>query len=415
LALKRVFSRQVYCLTALGLVLPALFACASYQTKLHDFRETLRAGKGVEAAEKVKEKAHLDGDDQVVYLLEYATALQAAGQYDESNKAYLKAEDLTDIKDYHSVSRITGSLLLNEGMKQYKGDDFEKVLINAMLAINFLMKKDPEAAQVECRKLNDKLYKFRFEGKRNYQQNPFAFYLSAMIWEDARNWDNAYIDFKKAYELNPNLEYLKEDLIRAAIYAHRDEDLVKWRSQFKGMKPADLKSNGEVVLIYQQGWGPVKKPNPSFARIPKLYPSYARTVRARLEVDGGELEPTQTAVDISDVAIKQLDEQYAGLIAMRAAGIATKAVVSDQIRQKNQLLGDLAWIGMNIADQADLRQWLSLPGSFQLAKVRLKPGKYRVRVVGLDGSGKPSGEGTDWMNVDVAGRRKNFLTWRSFQ
>jgi hypothetical protein len=398
---------------SIGLVLPALFACATYQTQLSDFRGALRDSRPAEAAAKIKDKAFKEGDDQVVYLLEYGTAEQIAKNYEASNKAFLRAEDLTEVKDYHSVSRITGSLLLNEGMVQYKGDDYEKVLINGMLAINFLMLGQLDEAQVETRKLNDKLYKYRFEGKKNYQQNPFAFYLSALIWEANRNWDSAYIDFKKAYELGAGLPYLKEDLIRAGLAARREEDVQKWRKEFPGVKPADLKNNGEIILIYQQGWGPTKKPHPNFPRIPKLYPNFARTVRARLEIQNGTSETTQRVVDVSDVAIKQLDEQYAGLIAMRAAGIAAKAVVSDQIRQQNQLLGDLAWIASNIADQADLRQWLSLPATFQIAKARLKPGKYRVRVVGLDSSDAPTDEIMDWTEIKVEAKRKSFLNWRS--
>ncbi len=407
------YSRLIIRASLLGLVLPALVACASYQTKLQEFSSALKENKPAVAAEKVKEKAFTDGDDQVVYLFEYGTASQIAKNYDESIKAFLKAEDLTEVKDYHSVTRIGGSLLLNEGMIQYKGDDYEKVLLNGMLAIDYLMKGQLDEAQVETRKLNDKLYKYRYEGKKNYQQNPFASYLSALIWEAERNWDSAYIDFKKAYEINPNIPYLQEDLIRAGLAARRDEDVVKWRKQFAGVKPADLRNNGEIVLIYQQGWGPVKRPHPSFPRIPKLYPSYSNTTRARIEVEGGPSELTQTIVSITDVAIKQLDEQYAGLIAMRAAGIATKAVVADQIRQKNQLLGDLTWLATNLADQADLRQWLSLPATFQVAKLRLKPGKYKVRVVGLNMSGSPTDESSEWMEVKVDAKRKSFLNWRS--
>lgn len=406
--------RKIFCWIVIGLVLPALFACATYHTKLADYSSALRAGKAAEAAEKIKEKAFADSDDQVVYLFEYGTAEQIAGNYDESNKAFLKAEDLTEIKDYHSISRITGSLLLNEGMVQYKGDDFEKVLINGFLAVNYLMKNELDEALVECRKLNDKLYKYRFEGKRNYQQNPFAFYLSALMWEASRNWDSAYIDFKKTYELNPNLEYLKEDLIRAAIAARRDDELAEWKKKFPGVKPANLRDNGEVVLIYQQGWGPVKRPNPNFARVPKLYPTYSQTVKAQLEVVGDEKEITQRVVDVTDVAIKQLDEQYAGLIAKRVGGIAAKAVVADQIRQKNQLLGDLAWIASNIADQADLRQWSSLPSSIQVAKIRVKPGKYKIRVTGLSDSGSPTGESME-TEVQVAAKKKVFLNWRSLR
>lgn len=396
-------------------VLIVLTGCATYQHKTHEFRTTLKNGDPSAAAEKLKVKAYTEGDDQVVYLLEYATAQQLAGNYEESTKAFLKAEELTDIKDYHSISRLTGSLLLNQGMVQYKGDDFEKVLINAMLAINFLSQKKFDSALVETRKLNDKLYKFRFEGKKNYEQNPFAFYLSALIWENDRNWDSAYIDFKKAYELNPNIPYLKEDLIRAAQNARRTEDLQKWKKEFAGVKPADLRELGEIVLIYQQGWGPVKRPNPSFARIPKLYRTFSETASARLELENGGSELSQMISDVSDVAIKTLDDQYAGLIASRAAGIVAKEVVADQIRQKNELLGAVAWIGMHVADQADLRQWISLPSSFQIAKMRLKPGTYRVRAVGLNLSGAPTGEQGEWVEVKVDKRKKTFVNWRSLR
>ena len=390
----------------------SLAGCASYQTKTQDFRDSIKRGEAAAAAEKIKEKAFTDNDDQLVYLLEYATAQQLAKNYSESNKAFLKAEDLSDIKDYHSISRIGGSILLHEGMVQYNGDDFEKVLINAMLAINFLELKDLDGALVECRKLNDKLYKFRYEGKKNYDQNPFAFYLAALIWEANRNWDNAYIDFKKTYDLNPNIPYLKEDLIRAAKHAGRPEEVDKWKKAFGPVEVANFKDLGEVVLVYQQGWGPVKRPHPGFARIPKLFPSYNNTTAAKLEVEQGLSEPSQMISDITDVAIKTLDDQYSELIAKRAAGIVAKQVMADQFRQKNELLGAVALVGMHVADQADLRQWTTIPASFQIAKIRLKPGSYRVRAVGLNGV-NPTGEESEWMTVNVDKRKKTFVNWRS--
>lgn len=400
----------------MGLVLLALFSCASYQSKVGDFRADLRASRPADAAAKVKAKAEEPGDDQVVYLLEYATALQLAGDFKESNRAFLRAEELTDVKDYHSLSRIAGSLVLSQGMVQYKGENYEKVLINAMLAVNFLMMGKLEEARVEARKLNDKLYKFRYEGKKNYDQNPFAFYLSALIEEADKDWDSAYIDFKKTYELNPSMAYLREDLIRAGKAARRSEDVSEWKQKWPEIKPADFREVGEIVLIFQQGWGPQKRPHPSFPRVPKLYPGHSQTQTARLEFDGGiSGERSQLVMSAQDVAIKTLDDDYAAQIAMRAAGIGTKAVVADQIRQKNELLGAIAWIGMNVADQADLRQWTSMPASFQIAKERRKPGKYRVRAIGLDARGQSTGENSEWWDVEIKPRGKVFLNWRSLR
>ncbi len=372
----------------------------------------------MDAANALKEKALTEGNDQVVFLFEYGTALQVAKDYAESTKAFLLAEKLTEIKDYHSLSRIGSSLVLNEAMMQYKGEDYEKVLLNVFLAINFLMEKNFEGALVETKKVNQKLYNYKFEAKRDYEQNPFAFYLAALIWESDRNWDSAYIDFKKAYELAPEVPYLKEDLIRAARRAQRTEDLNKWKSQFKGVKErpeSKDKAYGELVLVYKQGWGPIKLPHPEWPRVPKLFPVFSETQQAKLSVVNGPEELSQKIFSIQDVAIKNLDDAYAGLIAKRVAGIATKAVVSDQIRQKNQLLGDLAEIGLNIADQADLRQWIMLPESLHIAKVYLKAGTHKVLITGLNSAGQSTGETTEELEVEIRGGQKTFLSWRSLR
>ncbi len=390
-------------------------ACASYQTEVRETFDLMRSGRPAKAAEAIKPKAEKESDDQIVYLFEYGTALQQAKQYQESNQAFLKAEDLTDIKDYHSISRVSGSVLVNEGMVQYKGEDYEKVYLNAMLAINFLALGDREAAQVETRKLNEKLYKYKFEAKRDYNQDPFAFYLSAMIWESNRQWDDAYIDYKKAYELKPGLPYLKQDLLRLARLSQRYDDLRKWRREFPDIKPEDLKGKGEVVLILQQGWAPKKYPHPEFPRIPKLFPIYSFTQAADLVVDDQIRERSQKITSVADVAIKTLDDAYSGLVAKRAAGLVTKAVVSDQLRQKNELLGQLAWIGLNIADRADLRQWTTLPESFQVAKVSLKPGKYKIHAEGVSDSGQPSGERSDVIEIEIKSGQTVFIPWRTLK
>ncbi len=403
------------------IALLATAGCASYQSKVDEPRRLMKEGKSDEAAEKLRPLAEKDSDDQLVYLFDYGTALQQSGKYKESNEILLKADKLSDIQDYTSLSREAGSILLNEGLVQYKGDDYEKVMVNAQMAINYLMLGNSEDALVEARRLNQKLYKFKFEAKRNYEQNPFAFYLSAMIWEAEKNPDSAYIDYNNTYKVNPDIPYLREDLIRAAKNAQRPEELAKWQKLFPEVKIKPEwkdKNYGEVVLIYQQGWGPRKYPNPDFTSIPKLYPTANFTKKAKLIVDDGKKiheEGTQQILSVQDVAIKTLDDQYAALIAKRVAGMATKAVVADQIRQKNQLLGDLALIGMSLADRADLRQWSLLPESFQVAKLYLPAGEYKIKVEGLSAENASTGEAMDFGTVKVKPRKKTFLAWRSFK
>ncbi len=310
-------------------------------------------------------------------------------------------------------------------MIQYKGDDYEKVLINAVNAINYLEMGELDGALVEVRRLNEKLYKFKTEAKRDYAQNPFALYLSAMIYEADRKFDDAYIAYEATYKVAPNYTPLRADLIRAADKADRDDSLAKWKKTFPEVKSKSEwrdKSMGEIVLVYQQGWGPRKRGRPDDHRFPRLYPVASETQRAKLIVDNqnisqaledGKAGETQSVLNITDVAVKTLEDDYVRLIASRVGGIAAKAVVADQIRQKDELLGTLAWVAMNVADRADVRQWSTLPNSIQIARVPVKPGTYKVKAQGLNGSGAPTGEEMPEREVTVRPGQKIFLNWRT--
>ena len=73
------------------------------------------------------------------------------------------------------------------------------------------------------------------------------------------------------------------------------------------------------------------------------------------------MDKTERVYDITSVSIQTLEKDYGAMGARRTGGVVAKAIVADQIRQKDPLLGDLAWIAMNIADQPDLRHWSLLP------------------------------------------------------
>ncbi|MCM2280436.1 MAG: hypothetical protein NDI61_01160 [Bdellovibrionaceae bacterium] len=413
--------------------------CATYQGKVADARVLIGSGRSEKAIEVLTPLAQQESKDQLVYMLDLAIALQQAGRFQESAKTLTAAERIADVQDYTSLSKETASLLLNEEMVQYKGDDYEKVLINAINAINFLMLGNLESALVEVRRLNNKLHLYKTEAKRNYEQNPFAYYLGAIIWEADRKYDDAYIAYKKAFELVPNYTPLHEDLIRAAIKAQRPEEVERWQKQFPEVKIRpewrDPKL-GELVVVYQQGWGPRKRAHPQSPRVPKLYPVGSFTAQAKVVVEASTEKVAEKTVEkvaekavaspfadvatnsiysVEEVAIQTLDDQYAALVGKRVAGVVAKAVVADQIRQKNALLGDLAWLALNITDRADLRQWSTLPESFQIARVYLKPGTYQVSLKGLSSSGAETGEDMEPRPVEIKPGRKQFLGWRSFR
>ena len=261
--------------------------CATYQDQVQASRQLVSTGNAEQGLEKFEALAAKEDGDQLVHLLDYGVALQLANKYPESNSVLLRSDKLADALDYHSVSRVAGSLLTSEEVVQYKGDTFEKIFINAYLAMNYLQMGKLDDALVESRRINEKYIKLRGEEKKKFELNPFAKYLSALIWEADGAWDDAYIAYKEAYEISQNISTIREDLIRSAKKARRMDDYDQWKKAFPDIKENPDwydKSKGELVIIYQQGWGPRKVPERGSSSLPTLQPTHNQTEKAELQI-----------------------------------------------------------------------------------------------------------------------------------
>jgi uncharacterized protein len=399
-------------------VASALLGCATYQGKVHESRQMLIQGQVDQAVEKLGKLAAEEGKDQLVYLLDYGVALQIAKKTNDSTKVLLRADKLAEELDYHSISKVAASALTSEEMIQYKGDTFEKIFINAYLAMNFLEQGDFDSALVESRRINQKYTKFRSDEKKAFELNPFAKYLAALSWEASGQYDDAYIDFSEAYKLSPFIATIKEDLIRTAKKARRMDDYERWKKEFPEVveKPEWYdKGKGELIVIFQQGWGPQKAPDPAEFRFPILRPSYNYTQKARLIIGEKDSFDSRHVYDVEKAAIQTLQDDRAALVARRLGGIIAKKAAADELRRKNELLGAVAWIAMNVSDRADLRQWSLLPQSIQVIRTYLKPGKYKFKIAGLTGEGTLSGEMSQEREIVVKPGRKVFVNWRSLK
>lgn len=388
--------------------------CASYQSKIASARGLMEIGKFDEAAEALKGKTEESrADDELAYLLEYATALHQAKKYEESNKVFAGAEKVADLNDYTSLSREAGSILIQEGLVQFKVETFEYLLINVYQAMNYIMLNDYENAQVMARRINDKLRKLEVDEDSRKRQAGFATYLAAILWESQNDWDNAFVLYQKASELMPSVDLLDRDLVRAAKVSRREMDFDRLKKKYPGAaKEAanfDPKKQGEFVFIYQQGWIPRKTPRPENHRFPMVasVPSSVRSV----QVSSGDKKITSEKVfDLEIVSRQTIDADFKRLLAKKAAGIVAKAVIANQIdKNKNtQGLGTLAFMALDAMDQADLRQWSLLPASFQLVRMPLNEGKHQIAITGDNGANLWVGE------VEIKKGKKHFFTLRTF-
>jgi hypothetical protein len=395
-------------------------SCATYQGKVDRSRDMIRQGHYDDALKYLGPLADKKDGDQLVYLLDYAVTLQLDGKLKESNQALQLADRLAEAQDYQSVSRQAGSLLINQEMVQYKGDSFEKIFINAYGALNYLELNQLDDALVETRRMNEKYNKLNTEDRKNFEKNVFGKYLSALIWEGNQNWDDAYIAYDEAYKLDPTISFLPEDLVRSAKRSRRDDAYRKWKKQFPQViekKEWYDKTYGELVIIYEQGWGPRKyQPAGGQYNLAQLNPVHSESQRMRATISG-KSDPFESAklYDVTQAAMDTLSHDYASMAAKRIGAFATKEVVADQIRQKDQTLGTLAWIAMHAAERADLRQWSTLPQTVQMIRIPLKAGEYDLHLEGINYAGNPTGETKDMKGVVVKAQKSTFVRWRTLK
>lgn len=402
-----------------------LLSCATYQGYVDSARNKIQNGQWQEAIQLLEPLALKDSNDQLVYLLDYATTLQMASKYQDSNKYFIQADKLSDLKDYTSLSRETGAFILNEEMVQYKGEDYEIILINAMTAINYLMLNDLDSALVEVRRLNEKLNRFRMEAKRKFTDNAFALYLSGIIWEASRKWDDAYISYEAAYKLAPHYQQLKEDLLRISKKAKRMEQYKIWKDTFSDISEVNWMEDskkGELIIIYEKGWVPRKNFRPDNFRYPKMFPVWSRTQGISVKVFNSKNESSfddssiryrqEPLFSVEKMAIQSLEDQFASLVGRRIVGAITKNVLADQVRQKNEALGLLTNIVLHASDRADLRQWSTLPSGFQIVRIPLDEGEYNISIQGRDSGYTSTNE--SWNNpVKIISGKKVFQMIRS--
>ncbi len=364
-----------------------LASCASYQSRVAPARDNLRIGQCGPALKLLSDLSEKNDGDQLVYLLEYGTALQICKDYKTSNQVFLRADKLSDDLDYHSATRVVGAALLNEEMIQYKGDTFEKLFINAEAALNYLQMGEFDDALVEVRRINDKFQKMNSDDKKKFELNSFTQYISGLIWESDHKYDDACISYKTAYKIDPSYRGVALDMLRGCWLARRNQE---FDLMVKDIGPSEeelsnikQKNSNELVFIFLQGWGPQKAPRPDARIYPYLVPVYSTTQTLQVEVDGKKYV-SQPVYSVEKAAIETLNADYASLVARRVGSFVAKQVVADQIRQKDRALGDIANLIMLASEKADLRQWSMLPQTVQVIRIVPTSGAGKIQLSGLD-------------------------------
>lgn len=394
-----------------------LIGCSSYPSRVSTSRRAFESGNVEVAIDHLKSYVEKKDSDELLYLLELAMAYHTSGQYQNAIDTFQQAEKLSGLTDYTSVSQEAGSMLFNDTLKVHKLDDYEKVLISTFLAIDYALLNQNESALVECRRINHKLDLLIAEGNVSLQKNAFAKYLSALLFENGREYNDAWVDYRQSYQWFPSFPLHGVGLLRMADKLQASQEFNEYRKSFPKDKDYKLKKGwGEVVLLAEIGRAPYKLQDPNFRLVPFMIRSAYSVDHLQMRVPSQKKEiSTYTLDDIENTAIQELSERRAALIAKKMGGIVAKQAAAYGIEKatKSPELGTLTALLLHLTDQADLRSWSFLPAKLQLARISLPAGRHEIildRVVG-------DGQSTEWKTfekIEVKPERITFLNIRVF-
>lgn len=400
-----------------------LAACATHRNQLEPIRRELEQLNCDKALAQLDKIATPETDDQLLYLMEYGSALQICKQYDKSNQIFQQADQLSEKIDYISISRVAAATLFNEQALQYKGDKFEKQFLNALAALNYIQLGKTEDAMVEVRRINEKIKKMADEEKSPYELNSFASYLAGLIYETDRQYDDACISYKDSYNLDGGFKPVMLDMLTACWRAKRSMEyngLVKktgaTTEDIQYSKRGLKKKKREIILVFLQGWGPQKTIQPGARSFARLLPSASLTKKLQVSFEAANENPSgQTSPLLSRVvysversAIATLEADINSLAARRLGARVAKEVVADQIRQKDKALGDLAWLVMVASERADLRNWSLLPETVQVLRLQVGENDSHIKLSGL-GFGDQVSEDLGTMDLSAEPQKSIYL------
>lgn len=361
--------------------------------------------------------------DAQLYLLERARIAQLAGDYAGSRAdidAAIAAWRAADDKARLSLTDTgaTGSALLtNDNAIPYVARPHERVMAHLFQAFNYLGLGDVQGAQVELRraqqlqrelelKYADEVARAQGEAAQNSVmlgdfdenftgidaiagsvknsfQNGYTFYVAGVIREAIGEYNDALVDYKKAFELSPDNAQLAEDVRRANGY-------------FRGGNAP--RAGGDIVVLYEQGFVPAKREaglaiptmdGGIFSIAFPVYDAMDYTPPSPLRVRGeGDLRGrTEPLVDTSALAARALREQIPGMLVRQVLRARTKYEMQKQAAKQGGIGAQfLTNIYNLVSERADLRSWLTLPANAQATRLSLPAGTHQLELIGSAGS-----------------------------
>ena len=426
------------------------------QSNYAHLRPQLMAGNYDGAAayvDSVRESFY-DRNSRLLYLMDRGMVLHLAKRFQESNATLEQAKQLAEELWTESIGANAAAWLTTDNALPYQGEDFEKVLLHFVAALNYMGLGDLDDARVEARQVSNALalYNGSYEDKSAYHDDAFSRWLSGRLAEtetgaEAKN--DAWIDYKKSLSLYeqeyavrygtqlPQLVVASALRVLSALGPDFADEFAQLRTRYPQVPyaPTAATPQGQVIFIHLNGEAPIKEDRfwnavvgtsvlrvayPVFlARQPAIVYATVTPRSAPTAVVHTEMMENINAIAVQNLADHMgriQAKSIARAIAKFAAGTALEVVGE---RERGGVGGALAlagalWnMGNAVAEQADKRSWVTLPANVTAAELWLAPGPQALDVAYHDAGGRVL-ERTS-LTANVRPGETLFLSHRTFR
>jgi len=370
----------------------ACVACRSYNDKtagaLEDFRRgRFDVARDAYATGKLTDSGFLAGAEAGMVAL---TAGDWEGALEHLGRAAGEVAEIEDraIASPEQAGEILVSWVVNEGVKAYYGEGYERVQLHAALAIAYFGTGASESAMVEARRANllleseEKLY------DKDYRAGGLGHLISAIAYEILQEPNDAYIDYARMESKGLAPELVGPALVRLARSLGFSEEAERWQARYGDGEPL-APDAARIIVIAGIGLGPYKRDTtltiptpdgliqwsvPEYVRRPQPVPHVALEVR-----DAGSPVRTVIVEDVAEIARRNLADRIAWLGAKSAVRAWLKYAVTDQLGDRYGTWARVAGALFTFAtERADLRAWHTLPDTWQAARLFVDPGVHRL-------------------------------------
>lgn len=414
------------------LVIGTAGGCATHGQRMRDARAAFHRGDLTEA-ERALERQRTAGADGDVLDLDHAMVALAAGRPAEAERLLRRARDHFDHLEQADAAESALTLLGDDTARAYPGEDHEKVLVRAMLALADLA-HDGDDAEAYSLQVIDKQRQIveaaaRDDGtnpKAGYAQVALAPYLRGVLREAThRDYDDAARHFALVADWQPEFTTGAAHLGRAAagVHSRRGNGVVHvfalvGHGPFKA-EVVEMPSSLSVAIAGELLAGPLGSPLPPTVApitVPRIVavPSGVSGVRVRL--GDWQAGRTETLTDVSALAIQQ---QEATLPQTVARAVARRTLKKGTVFGVQRGLGlsrgslpavalDVAGVAWEATERADTRCWSTLPATIQACRIELPAGRHTLALDAVDRGSRALGRPVT-AEVDIADGRDTFI------